>query len=305
MLNEFPEDKNKRRFRTEWYMEWHWLEYSVLKNAAYCFCCRMFTPADKRNSKDTFTIKGFSCWANGSKRFKKHEQSSMHVANMASWIERKNKTQVSIASKLVCVAEAEKLKNRRNFTVLAEATLFLAKQGLAFRGHREKINVLDPLNPNTNSKNAGNFLELVKLLCGHLPELKEHTANKNCNYTSKESQNQILSLMASQLRQRYLSEIKDKSVYYAIMIDETMDLSKKEQVSFCVRYVDNDSYAVNEVFLGFFDTPSTTSEHLFGLVQTLIKSYGLDINHLVGQAYDGAAVFSYLNYKPINFSTIK
>ena len=35
--------KEKRRFRSCWYSKYEWLEYSVSKDAAYCFACRKFT----------------------------------------------------------------------------------------------------------------------------------------------------------------------------------------------------------------------------------------------------------------------
>jgi hypothetical protein len=74
---------------------------------------------------------------------------------------------------------------------------------------------------------------------------------------------------ASQLRRRIVKEVKENAVFFSIMVDETMDLSKKEQVSFCIRYVDDNSYEINEVFLGFFDTPSDHPKHsstLFALL---------------------------------------
>jgi hypothetical protein len=45
---------------------------------------------------------------------------------------------LSIASKIASIAEVEKQKNRRNLKLIIDATMFLAKQGMAFRGHFEQ-----------------------------------------------------------------------------------------------------------------------------------------------------------------------
>ena len=46
--------------------------------------------------------------------------------------------------------------------------MFLAKQNLALRGHRDGISVEDA------SENKGNFLKLVKLIAKFYPMLREH-----------------------------------------------------------------------------------------------------------------------------------
>ena len=48
-----------------------------------------------------------------------------------------------------------------------------------------------------------------------------------------------------------------------------MDLTKLEQVSFSVRYCD-DNLEIFERFLGFFSTPTTNTEALYDLIIHLI-----------------------------------
>jgi hypothetical protein len=67
-------------------------------------------------------------------------------------------------------------KNRRNLTVIIDVTMYLAKQGLAFRGKFEFIDVTDSSNTEKNSKNAGNFLELVKFISKYSLEFRQHVA---------------------------------------------------------------------------------------------------------------------------------
>ena len=42
---DFPK-KDGRKFNSEWYNLFKWLEYSVETDAAFCFACRKFLPAD-------------------------------------------------------------------------------------------------------------------------------------------------------------------------------------------------------------------------------------------------------------------
>ena len=68
-----------------------------------------------------------------------------------------------------------------------------------------------------------------------------------------------------------------------------MDISKHEQVACIVRYADP-NLKIQERFIGFFKTASTTGEALAELIEKVIKELGLSMKqYLVGQGYDGAA----------------
>ncbi|KYN08183.1 Zinc finger MYM-type protein 1 [Cyphomyrmex costatus] len=74
-------------------------------------------------------------------------------------------------------------------------------------------------------------------------------------------------------------------------MDETSDISRLEQISFSIRIVLED-LTVEEIFMGFFETNSTTADALFKIVKDIFTRYDLDIYKLRGQCYDGAANFS-------------
>ena len=58
----FPRDENKRRFNIHWYDRFCWLEYSVKRDAAFCFACRKFGRRVDHTKETTFTISGFKGW---------------------------------------------------------------------------------------------------------------------------------------------------------------------------------------------------------------------------------------------------
>ena len=52
-----------RRFRSKWYVKRNWLEYSIDKDAAFCFYCYLFgQDVGKQGGGETFVMKGFKLW---------------------------------------------------------------------------------------------------------------------------------------------------------------------------------------------------------------------------------------------------
>jgi hypothetical protein len=65
--------KTMRRFNPAWFKEYKWLEYSILKDAAYCLYCYLFKlDIGKQVGGDSFVTEGFSNW-------KKKEKIEGHV----------------------------------------------------------------------------------------------------------------------------------------------------------------------------------------------------------------------------------
>ena len=52
------------RFRSKWYVNRKWLEYSIDNDAAFCFYCHLFGWQDvgKHRGGETFVMKGFKLW---------------------------------------------------------------------------------------------------------------------------------------------------------------------------------------------------------------------------------------------------
>ena len=108
-------------------------------------------------------------------------------------------------------------------------------------------------------------------------ELSTHINNQFSNYTCKDSQNEMISLVACHIKNKTLPKAGE---YYSLIADETMDLSKIEQVCVCLRYVEHD---LN------IHAPVATADWIFNLLKKVLESLKLDINLMVGQSYDGAA----------------
>ena len=133
---------------------------------------------------------------------------------------------------------------------------------------------------------------MLDLLGNHDPAIKKRLQQqaKNATYTSKTIQNEILECLAAMVKEEIIQEVK-KSAQFSVLVDETKDLQKKEQMSFVLRYYYNG--AVHESFLEFDVAESLDAAALTGKIISFLQKHGLEYkDNLVGQGYDGAAVMS-------------
>ena len=72
-----------------------------------------------------------------------------------------------------------------------------------------------------------------------------------------------------------------------VLVDESKDISKKEQLSVALRYVDDEA-VVQEHFL----TLTCTAEGLTDHILATLNQFDIDPHHIVSQGYDGTAVMS-------------
>ena len=109
---------------------------------------------------------------------------------------------------------------------------------------------------------------------------------RSIHYTIAKIQNDMISLIGKVIQQNVV-EVK-KAGFFSVIADETMDISRLEQMSLCVRYVTND-FIINERFLGFWSTATTDGATLFALLTDILHSLGLSLKQVRAQCYDGAS----------------
>ena len=74
------------------------------------------------------------------------------------------------------------------------------------------------------------------------------------------------------------------------MVDETTDISNKEQLVFVIR-TDAD-LNIHEEFLGMHEMKSTDAESITSTINTILLRLGIPIAKLRGQCYDGASTMA-------------
>lgn len=285
-LNNYPYrqfGKKKKRFNHRHYASFSWLEYSLKRDAAFCFPCRFFS-----KDKGPFSEKGFSDWnhaAGDGYGFTAHDSSASHRFAVIAWEKYKldATTNSSVIDQLNRGHAEMKNSNRLYLKTLTEIILFCGRQEIALRGDSEE----------TGSLNRGNFLELVQLVANHDTDFARRLGqvSGNATYLSPQIQNEIV-LSISDVILDSICDRVTKSGCFALLADETKDASKTEQISIILRFVDCDRCLVEERFLGFVSAASCNAESLTKyLVETVDRS-GLSMKQCVAQAYDGASVMS-------------
>lgn len=110
-------------------------------------------------------------------------------------------------------------------------------------------------------------MELMELRAKDNNIIKQYFIEKEHSFTyvSPTYLNMFLEYMRKNILQSIISDVQD-SKYFSIMVDETQDLARHEQVAKCVRYVSK-SFTTHEVFLGFYRTDKTDGETLTDLIK--------------------------------------
>lgn len=200
-----------------------WMVYSPVSEQLYCFCCRLF--AIHATDTSSRFVTGFQTWWKLNPKVEDYERSEEYLRCLEQWRTLETRLMLHKTIDAACMksVETEKKKWRDILHRLLDITLFLSKQNLAFRGHRE-----DELSPN-----RGNFLEMVELLLKYDPVLKEHVMMLNqstgrvkvsVSYLSPATQNEFIGALARHVKEKLVTEIKSAQ-YYGIMFDSTPDIS--------------------------------------------------------------------------------
>ncbi len=136
------------------------ISYSLMKNSLFCIPCLLFSsPASVYSQGNAFTITGFNNWKKQYGSIVKHERSACHLkAKVAEVLFLQGDTIKSALDRQEAM-EADRrkktmLSNRNIMKRIVDATIFLGKQGLSFKGHREFLT--DAFGNNAN------FLEQLK-----------------------------------------------------------------------------------------------------------------------------------------------
>eukprot|EP00794_Sanderia_malayensis_P013076 gene13076-14419_t len=221
-------------------------------------------------------VTGFRDWKKALVKFSKHEQSGCHVDSSVDYVNFCTKIaideQLSDATRQTSMARQKRVeKNRNVMKRLIDITQFLAKQGLAFRGHREDIT--------TETTNKGNFLALAAELLSKYDEiLASHL----------KSQNKIIESIGDKLLQKIVCEIKSAGIY-SIAMDCTTDASHADQLSLIITYL-NDSYDITERLVNIQRVKDLSAKGLLATLRDILSKNSINLSDAVGQSYDGASV---------------
>ena len=96
-------------------------------------------------------------------------------------------------------------------------------------------------------------------------------------------------LCGNQIRDNIIKECNEAK-FFSVIADEVTDKSTTEQISICVRFVGKDSngeLCLKEYFVCFAEASSTSGEYIAQKIVDKYNEFGLVIDNLMGQGYDG------------------
>ncbi|KAC9910475.1 hypothetical protein E3N88_45093 [Mikania micrantha] len=270
-----------RKFNPEWYTQQHgnWLEYSVKADKVYCLYCYLFRESGQN---DAFGYEGVRCW-NKVKRFDVHvgDCNSFHNKSLKKGSDLLKEAQ-SIHVAFDKQTEKQKKEYRIRLGISVKVARGLLNGGLPFRGHDES----------DKSIYRGHFIEFLKLMGEINEEIGNVILNNapgNSQMTAPSIQKEICNCFAEEVLKKIFEELGDD--VFSILVDESRDISKKEQMAVVLRFVDKLGF-VKERFIGLVHVMETTTISLKSAIDELFARYGLSFDRIRGQGYDGASNMS-------------
>ncbi|CAG2203108.1 unnamed protein product [Mytilus edulis] len=254
-----------------------WIHYNENEDKAYCHPCQI---ASRRRliksskASQAFISTGFSNWNDAHRCFGKHEQSECHLEALQKLNVDKSSTDIGLA--MVKQIGDVRENNRSCLMTILSNLQFLSRQGLPFRG--------------SSDDSDSNFVQLNLLRCEDNPNFREWLTRKSDKYTSPDIQNEILKIMA-QMIVREVSDNIRKSLYFALMADETTDVANKEQLVVCLRWIDQ-ALDVHEDFIGLYQIDNTSAQTITDSIQDVLVRLNISLSQCRGQTYDGASAMS-------------
>ncbi|XP_030047652.1 uncharacterized protein LOC115461718 [Microcaecilia unicolor] len=279
-LPKFPKSvfgKQNRSFTSEYYKTFSFLEYSQQLDAVFCFPCRHFSGS--RVLKDSaFTEKGVRDWKNLKKKLQKHVDSGVHKQSSERWHSLKKSRDVdSLATELS--SHQKTVEENRDYALkITNLLLYLAKQGIALRGHDER----------EESANRGNFLELCNLFSKY-DEAFARKLKGSFNLLGHRTQNELLQIAADSVKAKIIQKVQENG-FFTLLVDEARSF-KQEEMTVYVRYTEN--LEIKERFLGLIDCSERGDANaIYQHIKHFLQVSGIADLPIVAQCYDGAAVMA-------------
>ena len=140
---------------------------------------------------------------------------------------------------------------------------------------------------------TGQFIRLFEYTLKKDSKLAEivKTIPKVATYTSHDVQNEIISLMATLVKEQVVKNVNTADVpFFTLKVDGTRDQTGKENLSIVIRYVAEG--APNEHLLAIETTSELGAKALTDVILECLRTNGLDPQQTLCQCYDGAAVMA-------------
>ncbi|XP_065656431.1 uncharacterized protein LOC136081928 isoform X1 [Hydra vulgaris] len=109
-------------------------------------------------------------------------------------------------------------------------------------------------------------------------------------YLGCQSRNEYIDLLAAENRKTIIQEVS-KSELFSVMADTTPDISNKNQLAVCIRYIDSNGKA-NERLLDVIESTTKTGYEIAKYIYDCLVRHKINTNNVAFQSYDFASIMS-------------
>lgn len=325
--------KEEKRYLNKSYFEkYKWLTYSKNMSGLFCKYCVLFSDKGGRYK----TIKLCKFVSQPLQKYAKllgkdgdlevHSRNHYHVTCVQisdSFLTTFNNPKKEVINLINTERMKQVEENRNRLKPIVESIIFLGRQNIPFRGHRDHGNFFENDVEKNSIVNKGNFRELLHYRINSGDSILEShlkTTHSKATYISPVVQNELIDCCRIIITEIILKEIKE-SIFYSVIFDETTDISHSSQMSLVLRYIHKG--VVKENFVAFIDChtyvynknttnekdknennddtlqnnvdleqlePKLNGEILGETVISLLQNIDLDLKYCVGIGTDGCSV---------------
>ena len=211
--------------------------YSREKNGSYCVPCLLFAHAGSgyRSTDPGVLVQSpLTQFSKALELLRKHSAKEYHkmaVVRADQFLLVASSQQPSIQQHISKARANQISTNCKILASIIKTIVLCGRQCLPLRGHRDNLTDVET----SVIKNHGNFWALLNFRVEAGDEiLGDHLANapRNATYTSV-IQNQLINILADQIQQNILSNIKSAQ-WFTVISDQVTDRSNKEGIEYCV-----------------------------------------------------------------------
>ena len=181
-------------------------------------------------------------------------------------------------------------KNNRILLSINELLKTAERMGIPLRGHRDDSQYHPEVGEPATHAGVGNFVEILNFAVRQgNKDLEDHLKICSSRETdiSKTTQNNLLNCCYDIMTEALINKVKQAN-FFPVLCDEASDSSNMEQLSFCLRYVDENGN-ICEDFLKYIHCQyGLTGKDLYNEIISSLQSFNLDIQNCREQGYDGA-----------------
>ena len=261
--------KSNLSYDPRWKTKYPWMDYS--SGGMICTVCKVHgnVPIQANGAWVTRPVHN---WVKATALLAKHDQSDWHKeATKKQALSLTTQKHGDVMDQIKSASEEQRQQNRLLIKKLVRSLYFLVKHHIPHTTMFEGLITLQIENGDVKLKNH-----------------REHCP-RNATYESYATVTDLLGSISAVLESNLLSSLST-STYFSLMADESTDISSKEELSICARWLHKKNPV--EHFLGIMPAKETTAKAIAGYLHTFLESKSIDITKMRGLGFDGTNTMS-------------